>query len=546
MLDFKGLFSAYITKETLEAFDGAEVNSCGLDKENRVLSLSLKSPRYISNDIKARFDGEVTKNLKLNAVKSEIAFDKSAICDTAIADIIERLRYKNVALNGYFNKAEYSVSGDSIDICLKYGGYEEIKKSGFESSFSREVNALFGFVPNIVFSGQLEELPVEIKEEPKEEKPAKAKAAAPAPEAPKEPQYDYKPKDGLPIYLESAKLFYGRKIDTKVVPLKNIIPPTNPDEQIQICVWGEISNSEIRDVPTRRGGRMVTVKFNFSDGTNTFAANLKKFFDPKYVGDMEAEIARFKKTVKPIKDGTAAVINGGYGFDNWSGNFIVDVKAMATVKKYEKRDTFEGPRRVELHCHTNMSAKDAVSSAGDLINTAYKWGHKAIAITDHGVVQSYPAAAAAVKSIRKSGGDFKVIYGVESYYIDDIRHDISGLSSKEIGKLRNHQVILVKNLVGLKNLYRLVSGAHLNCFHSKPITLRSELDKYREGLIIGSACERGELYRAVVDGKPHEELIEIAKYYDYLEIQPLGNNAFMVRESGMPDKVDKKGNVTIY
>ncbi|MBR4761501.1 MAG: PHP domain-containing protein, partial [Clostridia bacterium] len=265
---------------------------------------------------------------------------------------------------------------------------------------------------------------------------------------------------------------------------------------------------------------MVSVKFNFSDGTNTFAAYLKKFFDPEYVDDVEREISRFKKAVSPLRDGSTVIVNGGYGFDNWSNGFVVDVKAVATVKKYQKIDTYEGEKRVELHCHTNMSAKDAVSSAGDIIETAFAWGHKAIAITDHGVVQSYPAAAAAVKGIRKGGGDFKVIYGVESYFIDDTRHDITGLSSKDIGKLRSHQIILVKNKTGLKNLYRLVSGAHLNCFHGRPITLRSELDKYREGLIIGSACEQGELYRAVVDGRSREELLEIASYYDYLEIQP--------------------------
>ena len=218
---------------------------------------------------------------------------------------------------------------------------------------------------------------------------------------------------------------------------------------------------------------------------------------------------------------------------------------MALLQKYEETDSHEGEKRVELHCHTNMSAKDAVSSAADIVNRAYKWGHKAVAITDHGVVQSYPAAAGAVKSIRKGGGQFKVIYGVEAYFVDDINNDITGLNAKQIAKYRSHQIILVKNLTGLKNLYQLVSDAHLNNFKGKPITLRSKLDTLREGLIIGSACELGELYKAIVDEKPEEELLRIAEYYDYLEIQPIGNNAFMVRESMAPDKKDKKTGAVI-
>ena len=223
---------------------------------------------------------------------------------------------------------------------------------------------------------------------------------------------------------------------------------------------------------------------------------------------------------------------------------MLDVKALATIKKYEETDDFDGDKRVELHCHTNMSAKDAVASAGDIINRAYKWGHKAVAITDHGVVQAYPAIAEAVGKIRKGGGEFKAIYGVENYFIDDTRYNISQLSNKEIAKLRNHQILLVRDLVGLKNLYQLVSESHLNKFYGRPIILRSMLDAHREGLIVGSACEQGELYRAIIDGKDEKTLLEIADYYDYLEIQPLGNNEFMVRDSVNPDKVDKKGNVT--
>src|SRR5699024_1852488 len=121
--------------------------------------------------------------------------------------------------------------------------------------------------------------------------------------------------------------------------------------------------------------------------------------------------------------------------------------------------------------------------------------------------------------------------------VEEINTGLGG--NKEVLKKKYyHLIILVKNQTGLKNLYRIVSEAHTKYFFKKPRVPRSLLNQYREGLLLTSACEAGELYRAVVEERPYEELKKIAAYYDILEVQPLGNNEYMVRE-GRVDSVEK-------
>ena len=180
-------------------------------------------------------------------------------------------------------------------------------------------------------------------------------------------------------------------------------------------------------------------------------------------------------------------------------------------------------KRVELHLHTKMSELDAVTSVEDLVKRAIKWGHKAIAITDHGCVQAFPEA------MNAAGDKIKILYGVEAYFVND--DTIPNIDDKEVLKAQPsyHMIIIAKNLTGLKNLYELISASNLKYFYRRPRIPKSELVKRREGLIIGSACEAGELFRAIVEGKSEEEIEKIASFYDYLEIQPVTNNSYMIR-----------------
>lgn len=524
---YSEVFGSFPEETAAKLIDNCIVDKCDLDIELRSINVTFQSREYVPLKIQRQVADYIKTALQLSSCRVKFAFTEDAFCASACSDIAEEIRYKNAVLNGYLNSAEYTLNGDNVKIELKHGGFEKIQSVGFENAFIIRVKELFQKEISVEFEGRLEdeELVIPPPEVPKPQAPK-----APKKDISKETKISFtkrqeKPENGI-VYLDDPKLFYGRKIDNNTKPMIDV-----SDEDTEISCWGEVFTTDSRTINTKRG-EAVIFTFSFSDYTNSLTASM--FMDPKRMGD-----------IAPIKKGNFILVNGGYEFDSYKKEFIVKPRSVALLQKYTETDDYEGEKRVELHCHTNMSAKDAVTPAEDIINQAYAWGHKAIAITDHGVVQSYPAAAGAVKGIRKKGGDFKVIYGVEAYFVDDIAHNIEGMNAKELSKLRHHQIILVKNLAGLKNLYKLISEAHLKDFHGRPLTLRSKLEKLREGLIIGSACEQGDLYQAIIEEKPHEELVRIASFYDYLEIQPLGNNQFMVRESSAPDKTDKKTGAVI-
>ena len=229
-----------------------------------------------------------------------------------------------------------------------------------------------------------------------------------------------------------------------------------------------------------------------------------KFFAPEQ---------KWQDVDEHLKSGDVVKIAGDAEWDMFDNVLTVKARSIEKGEKQFRQDNSE-EKRVELHVHTKMSAMDGLNDVKHLVKTAESWGHKAIAITDHGVVQAFPDASHA-------GKDIKILYGVEGYLLEDrdcIRED-GTIEYKKKGT--NHVIILAKNRVGLKNLYKLVSYSHLNYFYKRPRMPKSVVTAHREGLIIGSACEAGEIYRAVLQKESPEEIERLVNFYDYLEIQPL-------------------------
>ncbi|MCI8610188.1 MAG: PolC-type DNA polymerase III [Firmicutes bacterium] len=233
-----------------------------------------------------------------------------------------------------------------------------------------------------------------------------------------------------------------------------------------------------------------------------------------------------------LKPGDGVKIRGEVQFDTFENMNTIMIKDIEKKERVAGRqDTCEMGRRVELHAHTKMSAMDGLNEVSDLVRQAAEWGQPAVAITDHGVVQAFPDAAKEAKKQAEKGREIKIIYGMEGYVFDDAdcMNEDGTIDYKK--KPTNHIILLARTQEGLKNIYKLVSMSHLDYFYKRPRLPWSVLSAHREGLIIGSACEAGEVYRAILNGEPEERIEAIAERYDYLEIQPLINNRFLVEQN---------------
>ena len=332
-------------------------------------------------------------------------------------------------------------------------------------------------------------------------------------------------------------LLYGKSTDGIVTRLDNL-----DDIEGNVVVRGRILSSEVR--MTKREDKKLLI-LSLTDDTDSITAKLF----------LNAELA--EKLFPQLQEGTCIKIKGVVSFDSYSKEqSISTVFGISKIEEFaiRRKDTAH-KKRVELHCHTKSSDMDGVSDVKDIIKTAYDWGMPAVAITDHGVAHSFPDAnhmredlwKAYKKKCQKNGIDpgeykdfLKVIYGVEGYLVNDVEDTEPDLSIQE--KKTYHIILLAQNETGRVNLYKLITKSHMDyyggkyAFSKRPRIPKSELLKHREGILIGSACEAGEVFRAILHGESKEMIRKLADFYDYLEIQPVGNNHFMLlNDESYPD-----------
>jgi len=675
-MEFTDIFDQ--SKEVLgfaDLFKGSKVCDFKIIEQQKRMEFVLKFDKIIPKSVIMTVARDIKKVYGLNAIKIFTRYSPELFSADYYKEI---LTYITLKIHGTasFLEGSYASYNDNVltinlacrgrDVLISNGICEEIKKLILEE-FELEIDVLIidGEQADIIedYNSYRDEMIKETVENEMQETLAMISE-----------------KKNSPIVM-------GKEIKGKITPMSYIT-----SESGKVNVEGEIFKIDEKEVRTG-----VILLVYISDESS--AIMLKRFFQKP------EEASAFKDK---LSVGERVLVRGDVIYDKYMRENILNPLDITKLEKKVRTDDAE-KKRVELHLHTKMSAVDGVTDAEDLIKAAAKWGHKAIAITDHGVLQAYPEA---YKTAKKQG--IKLLFGIECYLVNDLSKiytgdtdypldteftvfdvETTGLSAEtevitEIGavKIKNgqvidryskfinpkrklsqkiielthitdemledaptedviipeflefagdsvfvahnagfdmgflnaackrlnlslknsyvdtlelarslypdlkkhkldimaketgvsleghhravndaealygifcafleklkdkniktlkdlnsalpkntdtlrpyHSIILVKNKTGLLNLYKLVSYSNLLHYKKRPRMLKSELITYREGLIYGSACEAGELYQAILSGQKQEDIEEIANFYDYLEIQPLGNNQFML------------------
>ena len=683
-----------------DAFGSVIVDCVELHRTTRQVILRLRSSEPLDQALCGRLCASLQEVFAGYELHLQNYFAYPSITPEAVRLMIEELKEKGMPVNGFLDKSQPVAFGsDGITVRVN-AGRAILESVELPRVLAELIQERTGSLPIIRLADTGKARTDEELEQYLQEKTPVVKFEA------KETPPDFT-IEGLALTDKPVKLFYGKNFKPTETRRLNDLGDGG-----KVTIWGDVFATEVK------GSRRKIYFTSITDYSGS--VNLK------VLGDEDADMSKWEN----LKPGTTLIVRGNYMYDKYEHDYVVLPYDVLQVERQQRQDTApEGHKRVELHLHTKSSSMDAFNDPGKIVRLAHRMGHRAIAITDHGVCQGYPEAMLATDAIHETDPNFKLIYGCEAYFVDDMIPAVYGNAQMELpgnfvvfdtettgldsnverlteigavyvengkineekkfctfvnpGKpipqkvvdltgindamvadapspeeairafkefcgnnilvahnahsfdmlfirkagekagvswdentyidtlpmgqalfpgLRNykldtinkhleippfnhhravddamalarifevmlsdleekdihtveaintglggnkevlkkkyyHLIILVQNQVGLKNLYRIVSAAHTQYFFKKPRVPRSLLNKYREGLLLSPACEAGELYRAIVAGQPYEQLLRIADYYDYLEVQPLGNNEFMVR-NGQVESID--------
>ena len=521
---FADYFSNYVNDDTITYIGNGDITSFTVSRQDRELAIGLDLESFIDYGIIENSQNQIARAMELKKVHINPRFPKSEFSLDNIERILEYVRHESPAANGFFDGCEAELEDRTLTLCLKKGGKDVLESQKVDRAIANKIYQLFDLDFVVIFlevqAFDIEKAVQKAVEERRAEEQHKKEE--------EEKNVNHELWDELPVFKDTLKKIYGKAIHEKP---KNIADVSTEDGYI--TVWGDVLKTEVRE--TKRGTSKI-FDFDISDYTSSITV---KMFDDKRVID---------PLVEKINEAGTLVISGGYQFDTFSNQYVLRPYAIASIKKAEKTDD-EPEKRIELHMHTSLSEMDAISSPTALVKQAIKWGHEAVAITDHGVVQALPEAYAA----SGKGSKIKLILGMEGYLVDDEKYP-DFLNMKTNQYERYHIIFLVKEdtsmdesipkeerKYGRKNLYEMISASNVKYFKKRPLIPKSLLRKKRDCIIVGSACEQGEVYQAILDDVDEDKLEEIASFYDYLEIQPNGNNAFMLRTSDQEYVTNKRG-----
>lgn len=512
MKRFSTYFAAYISSDILPYLADGEITSLSVSRNDRTIKLGLFFSAFVPFKIIENAEKQLETAMQLKKADIIPSFPGNVFSTDDIERILEYVKKDCPAANGFFEGAEAELADEILTVFLKRGGREVLESRGVDKSIASSIYQMFGIDCDVSFlevqSFDMEKAVMEAVAQKRREEEERRES--------ENKNIKRELWDELPIYRDTVKKIFGKELREKPKPIKDVTADDG-----YITVWGDVLKTEGRD--TKRGNSKI---FNFDISDYTSSITVKMFEDKSVIDPLEEKL-RAAGTV---------IISGAYQLDTYSNQYVLRPNSVSTVVKAEKTDDAE-EKRVEMHLHTSLSEMDAITAPKELINRAVKWGHKAIAVTDHGVVQALPEAYNAAK------GRIKLILGMEGYLVDDSKYpDFMNMKLKQFK--RHHIILLVKEdtsfddsipkeqrKYGRKNLYEMISASNIKTFKSRPLIPKSLLSEKRDGLIIGSACEQGEVYQAVLRGADDEELLKLASFYDYLEIQPNGNNAFMIRSN---------------